>query len=1672
MTSVRSNSVDAVYQHSYYSQQYYSLHHFRRLFFCCLFICLLMALFSPKVFSACVNGIYEDALRDSGTEYNNQNGSLLWTTDWIETDPSGGGSVSGKVYRTENTIYMTRAGMASGNVAVRRGIDVTDVASLKIHFPYLSDLTSASDVAYFEMSYDGGSTWNTVGSYAGATGSDVWAEIELDVVPPVSTSNAFFRVNLPSQFNGFLEKVQFAYFKVLVTCQAQTGSGALSAANTFEVGQATLNNTSVDTNWVTVNLNQSYSTPPRVFAFASDQGDTDDPVDIRIKNVTTNSFQVAQFEPPGSNGRHSGFVVDYFVFEEGIHTLPGGTQIEVGSVNTNRFATRERTGQSFEYVNLSSTFPSRPNIIAAIQTVNNQAALTPGSSAIPWMTVAIEHVTTTGFNTSLDFSETTSGSITVDETVAYLAVLPGVSETFTDSTGTAITFESLAHDKITNPLVSWDDGGCTFLNFTQSYSSPPLVMGNVNSRLHGDGGWLRRCSLNTSQVGIVMDEDEQREPDRIIKPLNRAAVIAFSNPAEMSGSPVEIMQLRFEDMLWNGSTDEVRDHSGGQNHLTTMNGPRMSSASPALAGSPGSCQYAEFDGVDDWMERPVVANDGLMQGMYSVAFWMKLDAGFTSANQISIASRTLSDQSRNDWWIGNLVGSDYLRVGHDEWSRALDGTNVDTGISLTSVAGNWHHIVLTFNGSEIEAYLDGALISTTPFTRPTSSNDGYFYVGRDRILGDYFPGDLDEFYVYRGVLSPAEISSLMTSTHPCTLSCNSIETIPFSFATDWDTSTGAVDIDEIGTISQTFTNSNGYQYDVTITRNSHYSGAVDPIVDGIRTSRIQKGDFSLNLTETSTGAPLVVSGFDFYMSDFETNTRGEVIQSFQYTNAEGNSIESAPTWDDWVDINGNPVGAGFLSVNGSGELQSSYAFNGGMADSNKYARFNASNIPLSGFSMVESQFNTVDGILEFGAKANNISACFVSPPWALDHFEITTITGTGSTCAGTEIKITACADAATPCTPIPNYMGQIDLSTTSLHGSWVAGSTLTPNGSLTDSTADDGFAAYQFDISDQGVVYLTLNNSHADDLEVVVGDSVAMIAGTSPTLTFRDNAFVITPSVLQLPAGRDVLVTAEVWKNDGASCGIATEYHGVMNLKSWVSRTAALPTGGAPVLDGVSLPDSQPAGNNVALNFVNGVATSVLSTSDVGQYALNYLDDTSGFAQDLSGIRSIGGFSSDLTLMPFGFYVHNNDDVDAASSSASNASGSVFKAAGDDFTTTIRAVAWQAADDGNGDGLPDVGSNLSDNPVLVSFGQESPVESVDVTHALFKPVGGQTGFLIGGNNLSGFVNGERQVNLQYSEVGIIDLSVALSDNSYLGFGDVTGTINQVGRFIPAEFVLIAPSVTDACTGSTHYSYMGEDFSIDFDFEAVNRGGIRTENYDGSFEKFTVNNSTDFLVRGIQTSPHIDLTGRLTEDSWIGNFSQGQGDVSATYRFNRLASADGPYTIEYSIALTDSDGVTLDSFNVDADNNSIMDHRSLGNSLQRYGRFIVENSFGSELSDVLMNVRSEYYEALGTNAGFVRNNDDVCTAIFVSDVSFSNFTDNLSSLETSASINGWSNGGGGVLLSAPGVGNSGGATVTVDVPAWLEFDYKGLGVSDPTGQVAFGIHNNNKNNMIYLREVIR
>ena len=276
-----------------------------------------------------------------------------------------------------------------------------------------------------------------------------------------------------------------------------------------------------------INFRQSYSSTPLVFTLATSTGA--DPSALRITNVSTTGFDVYSVEPDGNDGAHAQMsAVPYIAIEAGSHQLPDGTKVVAGSVNTQRFQSNHLAGSSWQSVGLSG-FSTAPAVLGQIQTrVNERTDLpVPAANPQPWITTSISNVSSSGFNIALGRAETTSGTLTGNETIAYLAIdsgLNGGNHYFASNDATKIEYESIRSNDF---ILGWDNSATGYtISFSKTYPNP-IVVSTINTRDGTDGGWLRRRNISGGSIALTVDEDKAVDAERN-HTSERAGILLFS----------------------------------------------------------------------------------------------------------------------------------------------------------------------------------------------------------------------------------------------------------------------------------------------------------------------------------------------------------------------------------------------------------------------------------------------------------------------------------------------------------------------------------------------------------------------------------------------------------------------------------------------------------------------------------------------------------------------------------------------------------------------------------------------------------------------------------------------------------------------------------------------------------------------------------------------------------------------------------------------------------------------------------------------------------------------------------------------------------------------------------------------------------------------------------------
>lgn len=189
------------------------------------------------------------------------------------------------------------------------------------------------------------------------------------------------------------------------------------------------------------------------------------------------------------------------------------------------------------------------------------------------------------------------------------------------------------------------------------------------------------------------------------------------------------------------------DTSGNGHHASLQNG--------ALWATGRQGNAVSLDGVDDYVSLPA----GLVGDLadFSIAAWVFWQGGRNWARIFDFGSGTTQYMYLTPQASG--AGIRFAINQANGW-----GDQALTSAPLPS--GQWVHVAVTLSGSTGTLYVNGSAVATNtamthaPFRlRSTTQN----WIGRSQYSADpYFNGKIDDFRIYNGALSAAEVAALAT----------------------------------------------------------------------------------------------------------------------------------------------------------------------------------------------------------------------------------------------------------------------------------------------------------------------------------------------------------------------------------------------------------------------------------------------------------------------------------------------------------------------------------------------------------------------------------------------------------------------------------------------------------------------------------------------------------------------------------------------------------------------------------------------------------------------------------------------------------------------------------------------------------------------------------------------
>ena len=148
------------------------------------------------------------------------------------------------------------------------------------------------------------------------------------------------------------------------------------------------------------------------------------------------------------------------------------------------------------------------------------------------------------------------------------------------------------------------------------------------------------------------------------------------------------------------------------------------------------------------------ATDGgyVIAGNYTSDSNSDSDFWVIKTNATGITTESNNNQSLSKKLVGKGTDAYQINLYDGTIYGYINDVNVSTDISLYDLSQYWHHVALTYDGSQIKLYINGILVSNTSHDQPISTN------ANNLIMGENFSGIIDEVRIWNRALSNDEIN--------------------------------------------------------------------------------------------------------------------------------------------------------------------------------------------------------------------------------------------------------------------------------------------------------------------------------------------------------------------------------------------------------------------------------------------------------------------------------------------------------------------------------------------------------------------------------------------------------------------------------------------------------------------------------------------------------------------------------------------------------------------------------------------------------------------------------------------------------------------------------------------------------------------------------------------------
>ena len=249
------------------------------------------------------------------------------------------------------------------------------------------------------------------------------------------------------------------------------------------------------------------------------------------------------------------------------------------------------------------------------------------------------------------------------------------------------------------------------------------------------GGEMGGSGFFSGVIDEVRISNVSRTPEEVRKSNNLGIAVRGGH-----------VRLAENEIVVDSHTSALWDFNEGEGRVVTDSG--VNDNFGIIAGANWvegrSGKALKFDGKGDFVEVPDSPSLDITNNI-TIEAWVNPSkfppGGFTVVSKGASEAYALS--------IG--------QAGHLHYVMNVNGRKDWTSINVIVSTDRWYHIAATYDGTTVEAFVNGGNVGSWGFTGVITPNDENLRIGHREGGGEYFNGTIDTVAIYSRVLSAREI---------------------------------------------------------------------------------------------------------------------------------------------------------------------------------------------------------------------------------------------------------------------------------------------------------------------------------------------------------------------------------------------------------------------------------------------------------------------------------------------------------------------------------------------------------------------------------------------------------------------------------------------------------------------------------------------------------------------------------------------------------------------------------------------------------------------------------------------------------------------------------------------------------------------------------------------------